>query len=223
MPRKTLLACGILSSLLYVGTDVLAGIRYGAYHSYTSRAISELYAVGAPTKPLVDPLFIAYSVLLMAFAVGVWRSPGRGRALHVVGAAVAGVAVVGLVTGLFFPMKLRGTGSLASDAPHIALTLVSVVFILLGIGFAASLFGKRFRLYSVVTLLTVLVFGVLTGSQGGRLAANQPTPWIGVTERICIGAYLLWVVVLAMALFGAREKREAPTLLEWGPSGGLVH
>lgn len=223
MPRKTLLACGILSSLLYVGTDVLAGIRYGAYHSYTSRAISELYAVGAPTKPMVDPLFIAYSVLLMAFAVGVWRSPGRGRALHVVGAAVAGVAVVGLLTGLFFPMKLRGTGSVASDAPHIALTLVSVVFILLGIGSAASLFGKRFRLYSVVTLLTVLVFGVLTGSQGGRLAANQATPWIGVTERICIGSYLLWVVVLAMALFGARETREAPTLLEWGPSGGLVH
>ena len=76
MLRKTLLACGILSSLLYVGIDVLAAMRYGDYHNYTSRAISELYAIGAPTKQLVDPLFIMYGVLLMAFGVGVRTSPG---------------------------------------------------------------------------------------------------------------------------------------------------
>src|SRR5690349_5570400 len=52
MPRKSLLVCGILASLVYVAADVLAAIRYPEYHSFTSRAISELMANGAPTERL---------------------------------------------------------------------------------------------------------------------------------------------------------------------------
>jgi len=44
MLKKTLLLCGIASSLLYIGIDILAALRYPAYHSYTARAISELGA-----------------------------------------------------------------------------------------------------------------------------------------------------------------------------------
>jgi hypothetical protein len=32
-----------------------------------------------------------------------------------------------------------------------------------------------------------------------RLAAHQPTPWLGIAERINIGAYLLWVMALALS------------------------
>jgi len=32
------------------------------------------------------------------------------------------------------------------------------------------------------------------------MEANLPMPWAGVTERISIGGYLLWQVVLAIAL-----------------------
>jgi hypothetical protein len=54
-----------------------------------------------------------------------------------------------------------------------------------------------------VTLALLIVFGTLTGLNGPRIAQNQPTPWVGVWERICIGAFLLWVVVLAVALLRA--------------------
>jgi hypothetical protein len=37
--------------------------------------------------------------------------------------------------------------------------------------------------------------------------ANEPTPWIGVWERINIGVYMLWVVVLAIALLRDQVKR----------------
>ena len=77
MARKTLLVCGILSSLLYVATDVLGGMRYPGY-SFTSQAVSELMAIGAPSEAFVDPLFIAYGVLVLAFGVGVLRE-GVGR------------------------------------------------------------------------------------------------------------------------------------------------
>ena len=62
MVRKSLLVCGILASLLYAGTDVLASIRFGEYHSFTSQAVSELMAKGAPTERFVDLIFPARGV-----------------------------------------------------------------------------------------------------------------------------------------------------------------
>jgi hypothetical membrane protein len=208
MLKRILLVCGVLSSLLYVGIDALAALRYGEYHSYVSQAISELGAVGAPTKQLVDPLFIAYGVLLIAFGVGVWMSAGRMRALRVIGALLVGIAVVGLVTP---PMYLKGTGNVSSDVPHIVLTGVIVLFILSAIGFGASLYGRRWRLYSFGTLVALLVTGGWTGFEGSRLAAGQATPWLGVTERINIYGYLLWVLVLAIALLRSKTGAIQPT------------
>jgi len=59
--RTILLACGILSSLLYVATDLLGGTSYEGY-SFSAQTISELSAIGAPSKPLVGPLFLTYDV-----------------------------------------------------------------------------------------------------------------------------------------------------------------
>ena len=145
MLRMVLLICGVVSSLLYVGADLLAAVRYPDYHGFTSQAISELTAVGAPTKGLVEPLFIVYDILIIAFGVGVWRSAGRKRALRVVGGLLVGIGAVGLVAMPFTPMNLRGTGNLSTDAPHIVVTGVIVLFILSAIGFGASLVGRRFR------------------------------------------------------------------------------
>ena len=53
-------------------------------------------------------------------------------------------------------------------------------------GFAATAFGKRFRLYSIATLLVCIAFGTLTGLDVRRMVGNQPTPWMGIFERINI-------------------------------------
>ena len=50
------------------------------------------------------------------------------------------------------------------------------------------------------TMLIFLVFGALGGAAAGGIAANLPTPWLGVYERINIFGYMLWIVVLAIAL-----------------------
>ena len=142
MLRNYCSLCGVLSSLLYVGIDVLAALRYGDYHSYPSQAISELGAIGAPTKKLVEPLFTMYDLLLLAFAVGVWISAGPKRSLRVIAALLLGIVVVGLVTP---PMYLRGTGEVSGDLPHIVLTGVIVLFILSAVGFGADLYGRSWR------------------------------------------------------------------------------
>jgi hypothetical protein len=83
---------------------------------------------------------------------------------------------------------------------HGIITMVLVLFMMLAMGFGAAAFGRRFRLYSIATILMLVVGGVLTGLDQPRLVANLPTPWMGVWERIDIGVFLLWVVVLAVAL-----------------------
>jgi hypothetical membrane protein len=214
MLRKALLACGVLSSLLYLGIDALAALRFGDYHSYTAQAISELGAIGAPTRELVEPLFMTYNVLLLAFAVGVWATAGRKRALRLIGALLAGIVAVGLVTP---PMYLRGTGHGSGDLPHIVFTGLIVVFILSATASGTSLYGRRWRIYSWATLLVLLVSGAWTGVEAQRLAAGQLTPWLGVAERINIGAYLLWVAVLATILV-----RGHPGLRNHGAVRGAV-
>lgn len=79
---------------------------------------------------------------------------------------------------------------------------------MLEIGFGAVAFGKRFRLYSIATVVIVVVFGALTGFDAPRVAANLRTPWVGVWEQISIGVFLLWVVVLAIALLRVRDKQD---------------
>jgi CubicO group peptidase (beta-lactamase class C family) len=200
MGRKALLLCGILSSILYVATDVLGGMRYEGY-SFTSQAISELMATGAPSEAFVDPLFLTYGVLALAFGVGVSREGvGRSRALRTTGALLVGYAALGLAGPTLFEMNRRGAASLQSDAPHIILTGGLVLLTLLAIGFGAAALGNRFRIYSFATLVTVVVFGALTAPYGARLAAGMPTPGFGILERISIYSTMLWLAVLAVAL-----------------------
>lgn len=95
---------------------------------------------------------------------------------------------------------LAAGGGTLSDTLHIVWSFVTVFLMLLAMGFGAAGFGKRFRLYSWTTIATLVVLGVLTGADAPRIQANLPTPLVGVWERIMIGLFLLWVVVLAVTL-----------------------
>jgi Protein of unknown function (DUF998) len=207
--RTFLLACGILSSLLYVATDVIGGLRYGGY-SFTSQAVSELMAVGAPSEALVDPLFLLYGVLTLMFGSAVYLDAGRNRALRVTGRLLVVYAAVGFTGPTLFEMHPRGAAAANGDLPHIILTLVLVVLTLGAMGFGAFGLGKQFRVYSLATLVTVLVVGALTAPYGTRLAAGQPTPGFGIIERVNIYGSLLWVAALAVALL-RRPPPRAPT------------
>jgi len=105
--------------------------------------------------------------------------------------------------------EIAAGGGTFSDTMHIVLSAVTVLLILSQIGFGAAAFVKRFRLYSILTAATVLVSGALTAMQSPKIEAGEPTPWLGLAERISIGAWLLWIAVLAVALF-ARTKYPRP-------------
>lgn len=197
---KVLLVCGILAALLYTGMLVFIPMRWEGYSS-ASQAISELSAIGAPTRPLWFAFGIVYTLLVAAFGWGVRISARDSRALRAVGSVLIASGVLGLG---WPPMHLRGTAFTLTDTLHIVWTVITLLGMLLAIGFGAAAFGKRFGLYSVATILVWAVFGTLTGLDGPRIAAGLPTPLVGVWERINAGAYMLWLVVFSVALLRRR-------------------
>jgi hypothetical protein len=68
---KVLLACGVTSSLVYAATDILASIRWQGY-DWTSRMVSDLFAVSAPTRSFIVVPMLVYNLLILAFGIGVW-------------------------------------------------------------------------------------------------------------------------------------------------------
>ena len=210
MARKILLFCGILSSLLYVAMNIIGAMQWEGYSSL-SQTISELSGIGSPSRMLWIWLGILYQLLVILFGWSIWDSGGRKRSLGMAGGLLLVYGVLGLAAPLF-PMHLRGVERMLTDTMHKVLTTVTVALMLAAIGFGAAALENRFRLFSTATILVLLVFGALAGLDVPRIDANLPTPWVGVTERIAAGAFLLWVVVLAIALL--RAPAEEPRAVE---------
>ena len=146
----------------------------------------------------------------MAFATGVWTANGPKRAARTTGALLVGYALTGFVTGTFFPMNTREALAAGErglrNAMHPVGTAVMSIFLLVAMGFGTALLGRRFRSYTYGTILTLVVFGVLTSLQAAQMTANHPTPWMGLEERVNIYATMLWIAVLAVALLRARTE-----------------
>jgi len=179
---------------------------YEGYNS-ASQTISELSAIDAPTRQLWFLLALVYCLLLAAFGWGIRQSAGQNRPLRIVGGLMIAYGII----GLFWPPMhqrevLAAGGGTISDTLHIVMTFVWGLFSTVSIAFGAAALGKRFRLYSITTIVILLVFGILTGTESPGIEANGPTPLIGVWERIGIGSYLLWVAVLAIVLLKAEKK-----------------
>jgi hypothetical protein len=179
------------------------GIRYEGYNPI-SQVPSELTAIGAPTRALWARLGWIYTVLVAAFGIGAWNSAGGSRAVRIVGGLILAHASLGLLwpfAAMHQREVLAAGGGTLSDTLHQVLAAATVFLMFLAIGFGATAFGKRFRLYSIVTIVVLLGFGGLTFLEAPRLQLNLPTPWIGLWERISISVFLQWVVVLAAVLW----------------------
>ena len=200
LPRRALLICGLASSLLYVGIDIFGALSWPGY-SYTGQAISEMTAIDAPTRSLLLPVYFVYGLLFFPYALGIWRSAGRDRALRL---AATCLFLVGLLAFAwpFFPMHLRGAGTTPSDTGHLLLGAADMLLLMIAIASSAFAFGKAFRLYAIATILVILLFGTLMSLDVPRVAAGLPTPWLGVNERLMMAAWLLWIAILSVRLLG---------------------
>lgn len=209
--QETLFVAGLLSSVVYVGFDLIAAARYPGYN-LVDQAISELSAIGAPTAALWAWMGPIYGVLFVAFTIGVLRAGQGNPALRRAGWIMLAFVGWGMLWPLF-PMHQRGAERTTSDIGHIVLSVGSSLLIVGFIGSGASALGKRFRVWSIASAFVYFVTFIGTFSYVTRVDAGAPTPWLGLVERVMIYSYLLWIAVLAVALLRRdRAGRETPVV-----------
>jgi hypothetical protein len=200
MARKSLLICGIISMLWYVAMNIIVPAQYPGY-DIASQTVSELSAIDAPTRRFWFVLAIFYSIFLLAFGLGIRLSYHGNRKLQV----VAAVIILDAAIGFFWPPMhqrevIAAGGGTITDTLHLVWAFVHLALMLLMIGFGAAALGKSFRIFSMAIVLIFMVFGILTTKDSPGLQANLPTPFIGIWERINIGAYMLWIIVFSLIL-----------------------
>jgi hypothetical protein len=204
--ERALLACGAISSILYAVTDLLAGLNYKGY-SFYSQAISELSAIGAPRPPWVGALFLTYVVLTVVFSAGlVMYGARKDQAIRKVGLLLLLYMIVGSGTGVS-PMHVRGTGTLSSDMPHILSGLGATAVMLVTMFVGRSAFGRRFRIFSWTMLASTTLFFALTIPFIAKIAGGEPTPGIGMVERIAYYSMLMWIAGLSVLVLRRDDTR----------------
>jgi len=211
--QKILLGCGITGSAWWVAMDVVGSMRYPGY-SYADQVISELSAQGAPTRTFMLVFSgVPYAALLTAFGIGIWRAAGGSRAARLTRALVITEAVWGLAGGIAFPMATREVMAAGQDTlrnqMHQWYGIGMPILFALAVGFGSRLLGRRFRYYSYATILVIFMAGLLMSQHNNALAANVPTPWLGVEERIVAYLPMLWYAVLAAGLLRAESAGSA--------------
>ena len=195
---SALLFCGILSSIFYVVIDVVGGVNYPGY-DYSAQAISEMSAIGAPTAELLSPWYRMWSLLFLAFTAAVWIAGRSKPALRWSAAFMVAVAIVGAGFAVF-PMNERSAEPTFSDTVHLAVAAITILLLSGAILTGALAFGSAFRLYSSVTVVVMLGFFLLTMRDVPNVAADLPTPFMGLNERVSMVAWLLWIAVFSVKL-----------------------
>lgn len=207
--RKTLLICGILSALIWMGTDILAAVCYKGYN-YPFEPISGLSALDSPMRSFVSSLVNLYVLLKIAFAVGVWMTAVGKRPLRIMAIMLFTSGFIDLAA-FFFPWNPSENLGTLNNIMHglLAGGLTGLLF-LLTIGFGAKADGSWFRFYSYGTLLVIIVSGgIMAFLNTPGIEGSQPPPWFGLTERINAYGFMVWMLMLAVILLCVASSSQA--------------
>lgn len=211
LSRRLAAAAGLAAPAIYTAT-VIVGARLTPGYTHTARAISALTDADAPARVILSGAFVAYDLCLLAFALGLPRTgiAGSRRGLRLTAAMLAGVALAGIGMSTAFPSPEPGGVIPASGWVHIALAAVASLGSMAAVAaFAAAVHARPgWRIVarlSWIALAVILVSGIWAAS-----AAAARSPVMGLAERVTIGTFMAWLLMVALALL--RPKAPEPRL-----------
>jgi hypothetical protein len=195
---------GLAAAAVYIGATA-AGSLLDPKYSQIRQHISDLTATGASTwAALVGP-YVAYNLLVLAFAFGLYGTSPRGR-LWAGGLgllALNALAGVGMVTWL--REDVGGVPTTFAGAGHLVLAGISSLTIVLG----SIVFGFAFRRSAAWRPLATFSFAVAVGfatlGPMAAIATTAKSDLVGLAERGPIGLFVVWLLVVAW--FSLRRAR----------------
>ncbi len=198
-----LLWAGTLAAVIYAATVVVGGLVTPGY-DHVADPVSTLYQSGAANGPVIALTFAIYNVAIMLFGVGLARvvvaTGDPRRRIGLVGAwAMVMTGIAGALDDLF-PQDPIGVALSTPGTLHVIFAAIASILTMITIGcFAAWLLARpsmrRLGWYSVASLAAIFVFGGVTAAA----VANASTV-MGLVERIPIFGFVIWVLVMSLAL-----------------------
>jgi hypothetical protein len=206
--RRLLLAAGILAPVVYLAAVVLGGAITPGY-SHVEDHVSALVRTGAPHKDVLDPMFLAYNLLTLAFAVG-FLMQVRGRAGHkrrtigtLAALSLAVAAAAGLAT-VFYPEGVEGDPTSGTGSMHVVLVSINSPATIIAMALAGVWLSAA-RTSTGPARFSYLMAGVVVAS-GVASVLGIHTSFAGLLERITIGGFVVWLFVIAIEMCRAEGR-----------------
>lgn len=195
-PVRPLLACGLAAPVLFLVTDLLAIARAAAY-SPMRQSISELTAVGAPTRPLVTALRVTGDGLMAALGTGVTAAAGDSRALAATGGLVATQAALDAFATAALPRDYASPTWAPRNTANTVVMAAGVGCFVAAMGTGAVAIRGPFRALSAGIPLS---YGLLTVLSLLLRPRGEPQSSTGAQERTMAYTCELWAAALAIVL-----------------------
>jgi len=198
MEKKVLFFGGIFGPIVFVLNDIIGGVITPGY-SYIINAVSELTQAGSENIYLLSSLLLISAIMSIAFGIGIFSNykDRRSKLLFTGSILIIISGIFNGLTGTVFPQDpINGVTTFAGTM-HLILVGITVIMamplvLMIGIGLYREKRWKSFRLYSIITVLIMVVFGGLT-----PVLIMNDIELLGLFERIVAYTYLSWFFVLA--------------------------
>ena len=200
MKQRVLIVAGVLGPIIYILNVILGGIITPEY-SHIKNAVSELTQRGAPNIVVLSALFVFSAILILLFGIAIMmRFKSQSRRVYAGGVMILVYGIFAALLASIFPQDPIGGESTLPGTIHLVLAgltafVIMGLILLIGLGMDQRTGWDHFKLYSIITVILVFVFGAST-----PILIMNKIELLGLFERLTQLAYLQWFVVFAAYL-----------------------
>jgi hypothetical membrane protein len=200
MKQRVLILAGVLGPIIYILNVMLGGIITPNY-SHIENAVSELTQRGAPNIVVLSALFVLSAVLILLFGIAIMmRFQSQSRRVYAGGVMIVVYGIFAALLASIFPQDPIGGESTFPGTIHLVLAgltafVIMGLILLIGLGIDHRTGWSHFKLYSIITVILIFVFGAST-----PILIMKEIELLGLFERLTQLAYLQWFVVFAAYL-----------------------
>ena len=200
---------GIIAPLFYIIPTLVGGLLRPGY-SHLLNSVSDLLASGAPNKVYLIIPFTLYPIFLSIFGFSLFAvlrsNPVPLNSLSgLIGFILIGASmgILGILTMTIFPQDAHGTPMTTPGLMHLILVgiqAVSAMAAILLIGFWFKSNGSSgYFIYSIISFAVLLITGIIS-----IIGATQGNQFIGLFERLNVGAIMQWLIVIGIWFYNLK-------------------
>lgn len=201
MSQRSYALCGLAAPVIFVSAIVVFAALRPDY-SHLTNAVSELGVFDAPHALAWNLIgFILVGLLIALFGAGLGRATSASGGIDSAGLWLI-VSGLGFAGAGAFPANMEARFASPWTILHLVMSTVCFVTFIV----AAFAFGKRFSRLPAWTGMARISSGTAWLAIASMLLRAMPL-MPGVMQRISFGVYLLWVLIMAMALWRRTRSR----------------